>query len=150
MLPSDRGTYILLLRSSRATVVAVGRWGDLAVRRGWYLYVGSAFGPGGLAARVGRHCRADRPARWHVDHLRRATALRGVCFTVDPSRLEHRWADALACLPELEPVPGVGCSDCDCRAHLFFAARRPDATRLRAVLPGRSRWTGCGGPVSAT
>ncbi len=32
-------------------------------------YVGSAAGPGGLGARIGRHFRKGKALRWHVDYL---------------------------------------------------------------------------------
>jgi len=34
-----------------------------------YAYGGSAYGPGGLRARIRRHLRAEKPLRWHVDRL---------------------------------------------------------------------------------
>ena len=66
------GTYALLLRARSGGRIQIGRCGSLAVRPGWYVYVGSAFGPGGLRARLRHHCRlAERP-HWHIDYLRRA------------------------------------------------------------------------------
>jgi len=40
------------------------------VRLGWYVYVGSALGPGGLAAKVGRHLGGRKMCRWHTAYLR--------------------------------------------------------------------------------
>jgi len=37
---------------------------------GYYIYIGSAFGPGGVRARMLRHLRADKPKHWHIDYLR--------------------------------------------------------------------------------
>ena len=53
------GTYALILRASTAQTIQIGRLGDLVMQPGYYIYVGSAFGPGGLAARVGRHLRQE-------------------------------------------------------------------------------------------
>ena len=70
MLPDQPGTYVLILRVFRPASVRVGRLGRFHFPAGWYAYVGSARGPGGLAARISRHLRSPKPSRWHVDHLR--------------------------------------------------------------------------------
>jgi Uri superfamily endonuclease len=63
--------YARLLRVRRSRRVRVGRLGTHAFTAGHYLYVGSAFGPAGLRARITHHMkRAARP-HWHVDYLRR-------------------------------------------------------------------------------
>ena len=69
-LPSLPGAYVLVLRFSKRLEISVGRLGVLSAQAGYYVYVGSALGPGGLAARVGRHCRREKTLRWHVDCLR--------------------------------------------------------------------------------
>ena len=69
-LPSLLGTYALVLRVSGCPEIAVGKLGVLAAQPGFYVYVGSALGPGGLAARVGTHYRHAKRLRWHVDYLR--------------------------------------------------------------------------------
>lgn len=124
------GTYVMLLHSSTTCVIRVGRWGQLAVVPGWYLYVGSAFGPGGLRARVGRHCRGAARAHWHVDHLRAVTAPAGIWYSDSTQRLEHVWAVALAGLRGARPVRGFGCSDCQCASHLVQFAGRPRLARF--------------------
>lgn len=125
LLNSEPGTYVLILHSETATRVRVGRWGELEVRPGYYLYVGSAFGPGGLRSRVSRHARKGKVKHWHVDYLREVTELTTIWYSYESKHLEHEWAQALAGLPGIEPVKGFGCSDCTCDAHLFFARRKP-------------------------
>jgi len=74
------GTYALLLRISGVVTerVAIGRRYQLSLTPGWKVYVGSAFGPGGVAARLAHHRRlAERP-HWHIDALRRYAALESV------------------------------------------------------------------------
>lgn len=119
------GTYILLLKSVSESHVVIGKWGKLAVLPGWYLYVGSAFGPGGIRARVSRHCRTEKTCRWHVDYLRKVTTLASVWYSHAPERLEHEWAAAVRSMRGAEPVAGFGCSDCRCESHLFFFADPP-------------------------
>ena len=135
------GTYALVLRCAAGSRLQVGRWGVMHTRSGYYVYVGSAFGPGGVAARVARHCRQTKAGHWHIDYLRQHVDIAAVWFSHAAERLEHRWAGVLADLPGTEPVAGFGCSDCGCGAHLFFFRRVPRlAPFVRAV----------GGPVRAS
>ena len=53
------GTYVLVLRCSSNRTIRVGCLGSIRLRPGYYLYVGSGFGPGGLRAR-NRAIAADR------------------------------------------------------------------------------------------
>ena len=113
------GTYALLLRSKTQRDIEVGALGTMTVRPGAYVYVGSAFGPGGLRARVQRHARGDGARHWHVDYLRAVTTLDAVWYTHDPERRECTWAGIVRSLPDATvPREGYGASDCDCSAHL--------------------------------
>lgn len=113
------GTYALILEADSEQDIEVGALGDVAVRTGIYVYVGSAFGPGGLRARVERHARGGGALHWHVDYLRRVTTVETVWYTHDPTRRECLWAKILRDWPASEgPVKGFGASDCNCPAHL--------------------------------
>ena len=58
--PQDEpGTYALLFRAEEDRTVEVGALDSMTVQPGQYVYVGSAFGPGGVQARVRRHARGD-------------------------------------------------------------------------------------------
>ena len=131
------GTYALILRADRPAHIHVGRLGAMNVAPGFYVYVGSAFGPGGLDARVGRHRRGDGRVRWHIDHLRAVTRVVEVWATTDPVRREHDWAGVFRCWPGASvPVPGFGASDCACRTHLVRLQRRPSLARMRRMTSG--------------
>ena len=134
------GTYALILVSSQARCLRIGRLGSLALRPGWYVYVGSAFGRGGVRARLAHHRkRAARP-HWHVDHLRLHTRLERVWYTHDPSRREHQWAQVMQQLPDAElPLHGFGSSDCACASHLVRFSGRPSfrcfQREIRSLAP---------------
>jgi Uri superfamily endonuclease len=111
-----------------------------ALAPGWLLYVGSAFGPGGLAGRLGHHLRAGAASaakpHWHIDYLRAALPLVEVWLCPGPQRLEHRLALALHAAPDSSiPLPRCGASDCTCPAHLFAFAERPTPHLLAAASP---------------
>jgi len=130
MIEAEPGTYILILKAETAGEIPIGRRGALGLRPGYYLYVGSALGPGGLKSRLARHIRTGKRPHWHIDYLREQAALHEVWYRPARERLEHVWAHALDGMPGLEAVPRFGCSDCRCRSHLFRAATAPRASRF--------------------
>ena len=126
-LPGLPGTYIVVLYAARKKSVCVGMRGIFEFVRGYYAYVGSAFGPGGMRSRIKRHLALMKPKHWHIDYLRAETIVREIWFTRHPVSLEHEWARALHASPEAcRPISGFGCSDCTCGAHLFHFTTRPD------------------------
>ncbi len=80
-LPSFPGTYVLVLDSTGYLGIQIGRWGLLETCPGTYLYVGSAFGPGGLRARISRHAKTKKAKHWHIDYLRETVHLKHVIRT---------------------------------------------------------------------
>jgi len=134
-MTSDGGTYALHLFADEGPTIEVGALGEWTVRPGWYVYVGSAFGPGGLRARVRRHARGDGALHWHVDYLRAVTTLEAVWYTHDPKRRECTWAAILRNGDGARvPMDGFGASDCDCPAHLVAFDERPACSRFRKRL----------------
>lgn len=133
-LPAAPGSYLLVLWAQRAEHIAVGALGDLAVLPGFYLYTGSAFGPGGLRAQVGRHLGPPGVLRWHIDYLRRVTQPVQVWSAPGPRRWEHAWAQTLATNPACRiPLARFGASDCHCAAHLFFMEKAPSGEFFAAL-----------------
>jgi Uri superfamily endonuclease len=120
------GTYALLLWSPIESKIRVGRLGHLLLQPGFYVYVGSALGSGGVRARVAHHLRpAERP-HWHIDYLRAHTAVEAVWFSYDRKSREHSWARRFADMKGAsQPMAGFGSSDCDCQSHLFYFRERP-------------------------
>lgn len=135
-LPPEPGTYALWLRVAKPCTVSVGRLGELEVTPDLaYVYVGSAFGPGGVAARLGRHLAGRGRRRWHVDHLRAVARPTEAWVAYDRERREHLWAAVLAAQPSARlPLPGFGASDCTCPAHLVAFAAPPGLDEVRRHL----------------
>ena len=127
MTPRQPGSYVLIMRLPQRVALDVGRLGRIDFPAGWYVYAGSARGPGGLAARVGRHRRIPKTLHWHVDHLRARAELTGVWYTVGSRKRECGWARVLSQLPGARVVaPGFGASDCRCATHLLYFPAPPD------------------------
>lgn len=125
-VPTAGGTYVLILKAASTRRVRIGSLGLLDLRPGYYAYVGSAFGPGGLRARISHHQHRSAKPHWHIDYLRRATCLVDIFFR-EYEHAEHAWATAIAALPESTIVlPRFGSSDCSCATHLYrFEAYDP-------------------------
>jgi Uri superfamily endonuclease len=129
------GTYILVCQSRQAGFVVAGGLGRLSISEGYFLYVGSALGPGGLRARLAHHMRPALKPHWHIDYLRTVAPLRQIWFCYGQERREHDWASALHELPGASvPFPGFGSSDCGCESHLFFFEECPTRAALAAAL----------------
>ena len=141
-LPATPGSYALLLKVDAPLVLDMPRLGKVTLAAGQYAYVGSAHGPGGLRARVGRHLRAAKPLHWHIDYLTAAVPVVHVVAVASTARLECSWAKRLMALSGASvPAPTFGSSDCrsGCPAHLV---RLPDGLNLsqleEALVMGRA------------
>lgn len=133
-LPSVRGAYVLLIETV-ATVSLVVRGTMARLAPGTYLYCGSARGPGGIRARVGRHLKAGKTLRWHVDRLTEAGRITGVI--VAPDGDECDLFDGLRSrLRGAVPVAGFGSSDCRrCPAHLLSIPDQKDVMQsIRLIV----------------
>ena len=99
------------------------RFNRITLAKGTYLYCGSANGPGGIAARVKRHCKTTKKPHWHVDELTSNGVGRGVSVLVVPGGNECALRAALQEQNMPLPVPGFGSSDCtECTSHFMRAS----------------------------
>lgn len=142
-LPILPGSYLLHLRLEDRLEMAVGRLGLFELPPADYFYLGSACGPGGLRARLGRHLRGPaRPGEaprlhWHIDYLRQAATVLGAAYRCGLPAVECAWSQAIAALPgAILPAPGFGSSDCHsgCPAHLVAFPHQVDLRRAAWLL----------------
>lgn len=134
-MTTQPGTYALLLRADDTHSIDVGALGGMSVSPGTYVYLGSAFGFGGLRARVERHATGDGAMHWHVDYLRAVARLEAVWYTHDETKRECTWAAIVREMPGATlPVVGFGASDCDCPAHLVQFDAAPALSTFRSKV----------------
>jgi len=133
-LPAGGGAYALIIELARQITVTIGKRPPVTLDAGWYLYAGSARGPGGIRARVGRHLRRGKTVRWHVDRLTNSAGVAAVLAFAGgdecaiTAALRARGMDA--------PVPGFGSSDCRrCASHLLALPDGFDTDDLHGTLP---------------
>ena len=150
------GTYIVTFILAAAATLAVGALGTFAFPAGYYCYIGSAFGPGGVRARTDRHRRPEiARKKWNIDHMKPPLRAAEVWWTHDARKWECTWSNVLATMPGFGcPAPGFGSHDCRviraagdgspdgrlCEAHLYHSPELPDvhefARRLGRLVPG--------------
>lgn len=129
-LPIDKGAYVLLLTLDRP-VVMPRRAQPWLFEAGVYAYAGSAYGAGGLKARIARHLRRDKRIHWHIDHLTGAAAK--ITVLAGPGQSECMLVTHLLASGAFDiPCSGFGSSDCrHCSSHLLrLTASSPDAVMI--------------------
>lgn len=133
-IPTTAGTYLLEFAARDETLVPIGWRGAFVLAPGWYYYIGSAFGAGGLRARLRHHLQPIRKAHWHVDYLLQALPVQTVTYTVHPQKLECVWCRTFAADDRLvRPIRNFGSGDTRCGGHLFFSRERLTAAAVREL-----------------
>ena len=136
----ETGQYVLLLYLPANQTLAIGKLGVFDFPAGWYTYVGSAFGPGGLVGRIKHHVQPVERPHWHIDYLRQAAILTEIWLSPDVERREQAWVDLMVAVPGATVlVEGFGASDSDRESHLFYFDLRPEledfVVGVRALFP---------------
>ena len=134
--PTAVGTYTLLLKLNSPTRLQIGRLGCFDFPAGYYGYIGSAYGPGGLRARLRHHLQPALKPHWHIDFFRLTASVFEVGFRLGTPSMECEWSRQVAGLNQTTiPVPGIGASDCrqGCAAHLYHLGMEPDLHQEKFV-----------------
>jgi len=134
-----KGTYTIVVRCERASYCIFGKLGRASLRKGYYLYTGSALGRGAvsLERRLERHMKPQKRLRWHVDYLtsRPYCNVTGAVYVVSDRRLECKANSSLSKELDVSPVLlKIGASDCKCNGHLLGPERRLNECDLMRLL----------------
>jgi Uri superfamily endonuclease len=136
---NHRGVYTLIIRCSRPSRITVGRHLALLLRRGWYLYSGSALGRGStsLEGRISRHLTQEKKHFWHIDRILSSGSTRvvSVVFAKTTNKMECQLNAALLKDSATRvPVRGVGSTDCRCESHFLVAGYTLDVLQQKVRL----------------
>jgi Uri superfamily endonuclease len=139
-LMSETGNYVLLLALPIDTELTIGKLGTFQFPAGWYAYVGSAFGSGGLVGRLKYHLSPVERPHWHIDYLRQSAKIQEIWLSPSTERREGEWVDLMLAIPGATVVvEGFGSSDSDRESHLIYFDVRPSledfAVGVRARFP---------------
>jgi Uri superfamily endonuclease len=140
-----QGTYALLFLCETPFHAVIGKLGAIGIATGYWVYVGSAFGPGGLRARLDHHLKPSARPHWHLDYIKTALQPIEIWATDDVVKREHDWAGVFSALNgATRPIAGFGASDCSCRSHLIHLPRRPDVStfseKIKSADSSLFRW----------
>lgn len=130
-LSGRTGTYVLIIELNKTCKISVGALGVISFDGGYYAYVGSARGPGGLRARLRRHLSRPKKRRWHIDFLLHRARPRSAVVFLSGTR-----EDSLAALLRsfLSSVEGFGAfDDPTSGSHLFYLGDNPSEAVRRMV-----------------
>jgi Uri superfamily endonuclease len=109
-------TYQLIIQVEHDLRFRVGHLGERSLPAGTYVYTGSA--KRNFEARVARHLRRDKTARWHIDYLLAAPGVEIVdvvrSIQAECALNQNTQGQVL--------IPGFGASDCTrgCGSHLKY------------------------------
>ena len=127
--PREKGVYVLIAEVTHVSSLEVGRLGVFNIVPGYYAYVGSACGSGGLRARLNHHLESDAGQHWHIDYLMQIASPIEIWCAVSDRKLEKDWAQLFNKAPAFRtPIPRFGSSDYrrSSLSHLFYSKRRPN------------------------
>lgn len=120
------GTYALMFKCEIPFNAVTGKLGTISITSGYWIYVGSAFGAGGLRSRLAHHLKPSYRQHWHIDYIKHGLHPIEIWTTTDLVKREHDWANVLSALKDASrPITGFGASDCSCHSHLIHLPRRP-------------------------
>ena len=119
-----RGTYILVTYLEKNLKIKIGKLGIIDFIKGYYCYVGSAFGKTiNLENRIKRHKKLNKEKKgnlkWHIDY-----------FLVNPNvsikkvitfnkKIECKISRILE-KESNKTIADFGCSDCKCNSHFHY------------------------------
>ncbi len=120
-LTAASGMYVLFIDVSKDITLEIGSLGEIKFVKGFYIYIGSALSPGGLAKRVERHLRSEKKLFWHIDYLLNSSLaeISAVAWIADQQKLECSISQEIDKLVDLvSSISHFGSSDCKCKGHL--------------------------------
>tara|TARA_B100000315_G_scaffold210567_1_gene206911 strand:- start:11330 stop:11788 length:459 start_codon:yes stop_codon:yes gene_type:complete len=139
-ITDQTGAYGFVVRLSQPLTLKIGKFDRVSLPKGLYFYGGSAFGPGGLKARLGRHIRPKSKLHWHIDHV--TSVGKFVAAAAIAKGSECRFVERALSMPgAVIPVPGFGSSDCrSCASHMVKLKRVSDISNIFDAAQVTQRW----------
>ncbi len=120
-IPAIPGSYLIIGSLDNEILLDSGLFSGHELIRGYYVYSGSACGPGGLYSRISRHLNPHTKRFWHFDHLKASLRFEEVILSAGRVRHECDFIKVLQAIKDVSfPLPLFGASDCrqKCPAHL--------------------------------
>jgi len=115
----NKGNYCLIISIKEDSNIKIGAKGKIFFQKGYYVYVGSALNS--LTKRIERHISKNKKKHWHIDYLllNKNTQLDEVIYTYSIEKIECTISAEINKKSD-EYIELFGCSDCNCRSHLYY------------------------------
>jgi len=110
-----KGSYILIIKLENDKEIQIGKLGKIFFKKGFYAYVGSALN--GLEQRINRHIRQEKKLYWHIDYFLKNSKINSIYYKEGNKKEECEISELFS---NFKSISGFGCSDCNCRSHLFY------------------------------
>ncbi|MCK5298735.1 MAG: GIY-YIG nuclease family protein [Candidatus Heimdallarchaeota archaeon] len=128
-MSENRGTYLLFLFIQKDISLTIGALGCKLFQQGNYIYVGSAFGPGGLEKRITRHIKQEKKIFWHIDYLLNDNFVKIKAYgeILSDHKIECNVVDQITRTFQEKSliIENFGSSDCNCKSHLLYFNNTP-------------------------
>ena len=125
-----QGSYALILKLKKDSEIKVGSLGKIKFKKGFYCYIGSALGKGGIEKRIGRYERLDKKKKgkikWHIDYLLINPNISILSVFIFPSKrkIECKISKIFEKKAD-KSIKKFGSSDCKCNSHLhYFSSKK--------------------------
>ena len=111
-----KGSYAIIIELKQDKDITVGKIGKIFFKKGCYVYIGSGFN--GLKQRIKRHITTDKKKHWHIDYLLEKADILKIFIKESNQKQECEIANNFS--KKLSSISSFGCSDCQCKSHLFY------------------------------
>lgn len=136
-----KGTYALILSLDKAIQIEIGKLGSYKFKTGFYVYVGSAFGNGGLQSRLTYHLNISKNPHWHIDYFRKYSKIKRIWFSQKDARMEHEWANIFLIMSDKNiKINKFGSSDCLCDSHFFYFNKISSLKKFQSLAPKQKQY----------
>ena len=115
-----KGAYILIIELKNNQKIQIGKLGKILFKKGFYVYIGSSMN--NLEKRISRHLSKDKKIHWHIDYLLKKAEIFESYLKENNIKEECKLANIFL-KEKLEKVVGFGCTDCNCKSHLFYGRK---------------------------
>lgn len=124
-----KGIYILLIKIDKNREIEIGSLGKINFDKGIYSYIGSA--QNNLEKRIQRHKVKNKKLKWHIDYLLKNKYVKILKIYYKKAGREEECKIAKMLSKTEIPISKFGCSDCDCKSHLFKIKNLKNILNLR-------------------
>jgi Uri superfamily endonuclease len=142
-MTKEKGSYILFLQVDKSIKIHVGYLDEVIFKKGYYIYIGSALGPGGLQTRLVRHLLRKKKVHWHIDYLTVHPNVECISYMEIFSlekiecQINDLLKDEVLAGSKYEVIPNFGSSDCSCKSHIIYLEKidlKPFVVKIRKTI----------------